>query len=164
MRSIWRSLCAYGGEIGEAIMKERISKIFGKSALATLVAGTALLFVSPVGAMAARGGGGHPGGGGGHAYSGGAARGFSGGGGAYRGASPAYRGGGVYRGGGYYGGGGYYRGGYYGGFGLGFGVPYGYGYGYGPAYNYAPAPCGYRDAYGNWIPTACAVTPYGYGY
>ncbi len=131
-------------------MKNKILAMFRKAALPAMLA---LTLSIPVGAMAARGGGGgghFGGGGGGHAVAG--ARGFSGGGGYYRGG-----GAGVVRGGG-----GYYRGGYYGGgLYLGFGAPY-YGYGYGYGYPAAPAPCGTYDQYGNWIPTACAVPPYGY--
>jgi hypothetical protein len=147
-------------------MKQQISKFFGKAALPTLLTGAVLTLMSPVGAMAARGGGGHFGGGGGGAH-------FSGGGGGARGyAAPrggGYAGGGAYRGGGNYGG---YRGGYYGGyrggiglgFGLGFGVPYGYGYGYGPGYYGAAPGCGFYDAGGYWRPGPCAVPAPGGAY
>jgi hypothetical protein len=119
-------------------MKHRLSKL-----LPAAVVGAALL-IAPLGAMAAERGG--HGGGGGHAFSSG--RSFSGGG------ERGYRGGDHDRDG--------YRGGYYGGYrGSGFGFSVGvpaYGYGYA-----APAPCGYYDAWGRWIPTACSIDPYAAG-
>ena len=122
-----------------------------KTGLMTLIMG-AVLALSPASALAAE----HGSRGGGHA--GGFAR-----GGTYSQQAPArgFSGRGEYRGGGgrYYGG--YYRGGryFYGGPGFSFGF-YGAPY-YGP-YAYGPAPCGYYDQYGNWVPTACAIGPYGY--
>jgi len=92
---------------------------------------TLMILAAPIAAMA-EGRGGHYGG---H-YGGGRveARGYS--------AGPAYRGGGYYRGGAY--------------FGYGYAAPYAYG----PAYSYAPAaPCGYRDRWGYWHPTACYYGP-----
>jgi hypothetical protein len=167
----WSRSCTGQGAVSkETVMKNKISTIIRKSALPSLVLGVCLALASPVGAMAAqRGGGGgggfHGGGGssGGRAFAGGGARGFSGG------AAPrGFVGGGGERG--FVGGGGVARGyvgrpGFYGrpyGWGgggvyLGFGAPY-YGYGYGPGYAYAPG-CGYYDAYGNWIPTACYAPP-----
>jgi hypothetical protein len=127
-------------------MKNRLFGIFGKSTLATLLAGAVLAFSSPVAALA-QGRGGHVGGGG-RSFAG-SARGFSGGGRAvYGGGHYAYGrgyGGGYYRGGGY--GGGVY---------LGFGAPYAYGYGY------APAPCGFHDQAGYWHPAPCSVGGLGY--
>jgi hypothetical protein len=103
-------------------MKNRLFRLFGKSALPTLLAGALLAFSSPVAALAQGrgGGGGHSGG---RSVSG-SARGFSGGGHAYAGGR------------GY--GGGYYGGGVY------------LGLGYGPAYPYAPGPCGFYDQAGYW--------------
>ena len=123
-------------------MKDRI---FGKLRKAALPGILALTLTMTAGAAERGGhsGGGHYGGGTGHSYSA-PARGFSGGG-SYRGGHDFDRGG--YRGG-YYRGGGYYGGGLY----FGYGAPYSYGYAY-PA----PAPCGYYDQFGNWIPTACPV-------
>jgi hypothetical protein len=102
-------------------MKNRLFRLFGKSALPTLLAGVLLAFSSPVAALAqGHGGGGHSGG---RSFSG-SAGGFSGGGRAYVASGRGY-GGGYYRGGGLY---------------LGLGVPYAYG----------PAPCGFYDRAGYW--------------
>jgi hypothetical protein len=127
-------------------MKNKLVRLFGKSALPTLLAGTLLAFSSPVAALAqSRGGGGHSGG---RSFSSGSSRGFSGGG-------RAYTGGRSY-------GGGYYRGGYGygGGLYLGLGAPYAYG----PAYGYAPAPapCGFYDQAGYWHAGPCYAGPAGY--
>jgi hypothetical protein len=130
-------------------MKNKLFRLFGKSALPTLLAGALLAFSSPVSALAQGrgGGGGHSAG---RSVSGGSARGFSGGARAYAG-GPGYSrgyGGGYYRGGGY--GGGLY---------LGLGAPYAYG----PAYGYAPAPCGFYDQAGYWHAGAgCYTGPAGY--
>ncbi len=132
-------------------MKNKVFRIFGKSALPTLLAGVLLAFSSPVAALAqSRGGGGHSGG---RSFSAGSSRGFSGGGRAYAGGGRDYRGG--YGGGYYRGGGGYYGGGLY----LGLGAPYAYG----PAYGYAPAPapCGFYDRAGYWH-AGCYGGPAGY--
>jgi hypothetical protein len=110
-------------------MKNRLFRLFGKSALPTLLAGALLAFSSPVAALAQSRGGGHSGGG--RSFSSGSARGFSGGGRAYAG-GPGY---GRGYGGSYYrGGGGYYSGGLY------------LGLGYAPV----PAPCGFYDRAGYW--------------
>jgi hypothetical protein len=126
-------------------MKNRLFRLFGKSALPTLLAGALLAFSSPVAALAQGHGGGHSAG---RSFSG-SARGFSGGG-------RAYAGGRGYGGGYYRGGGGYYGGGLY----LGLGVPYAYG----PAYGYAPAPapCGFYDQAGYWHAGPCYGGPAGY--
>jgi hypothetical protein len=105
-------------------MKNKLFRLFGKSALPTLLAGAFLAFSSPVAALAQNRGGGHTGG---RSFSG-SARGFSGGGRAYSGGTGYGRG---------YGGG-YYRGG--GGLYLGLG--------YAPV----PAPCGFYDRAGYWHP------------
>ncbi len=77
-------------------MKNKLFRLFGKSALPTLLAGALLAFSSPVAALAqGHGGGGHSGG---RSFSSGSSRGFSGGGRAYTGGR-SY-GGGYYRGGG----------------------------------------------------------------
>jgi hypothetical protein len=128
-------------------MKNKLFRLFGKSALPTLLAGTLLAFSSPVAALAqGHGGGGHSGG---RSFSSGSSRGFSGGG-------RAYTGGRGYGGGYYRGGGGYYGGGLY----LGLGGPYAYGpsYGYAPA----PAPCGFYDQAGYWHAGPCYGGPAGY--
>jgi hypothetical protein len=129
-------------------MKNRLFRLFGKSALPTLLAGVLLAFSSPVAALAqGHGGSGHSGG---RSFSG-SARGFSGGGRAYITGGRGY-GGGYYRGGG-----GYYGGGLY----LGLGVPYAYG----PAYDgYVPAPasCGFYDQAGYWHAGPCYGGPAGY--
>ncbi len=106
-------------------MKNKLFRLFGKSALPTLLAGALLAFSSPVAALAQSrgGGGGHSAG---RSFSGGSARGFSGGGGrAYSTGGRDYDRG--YGGGYYRGGGGYYGGGLY----LGLGAPYAYGPAYG---------------------------------
>jgi hypothetical protein len=129
-------------------MKKTVVNILKGVALPVLAI-SALAILSPVAAVAQRGGG--HGWGGGHA--GVHAQGFSGGG--VRG----YSGGGGYVNRGYSGGGRYYRGGGYLGFGFGYGgypyysSPY-YGYPYAPGYAYGTLPpCvqGY-DNYGNPVP------------
>jgi hypothetical protein len=130
-------------------MRNKLSNVFGKSALPALIAGVVLAFGAPAASLAAEhgGGGGHFRGDGGHGFS----------------ASPrgGFNGGNVYRGGGaehyaYRGGDRDYRGGYYRG---GTGVYLGLGGGYG----YAPGSCGFYDAYGYWHPApGCYNGVYGY--
>lgn len=121
-------------------MKDKIFRTIRKAALPVMLAAALTI---PAGAFAAERG--HFGGGG-HGY----AR-----GGYYGGSHEAVRPGFNYNRG-YYGG--RWGGGWGGGVYLGV-TPY-YGYGYAAP---APAPgCGYYDQYGNWIPTACTVPPYGY--
>jgi hypothetical protein len=125
-------------------MRNKLSNVFGKSALPALIAGVVLAFGAPAAGLAAeRGGGGGHFSGGGHGFSSGSRGGanvYRGGGGA----NYAYRGGGAYRGG-------YYRGGT--------GVYLGIGGGYG----YAPRACGFYDAYGYWHPApGCYNGAYGY--
>jgi hypothetical protein len=137
-------------------MANKVIQFFRRSALTALLA-TALLALSPTGAMAQRGdhrGGGGEGHRGGQSYRGGSyagPRGYNGGGGRYY-SGPAYRGGGSYRGGGYNRGGRYYGGVYI--------APYAYGY-YAPAYPYAAPACGYYDRWGYWrVYPGCYADPY----
>ena len=126
-------------------MKKTLAKMFGKSALAALVAGTFLAVMSPVSALAQSRGGHGGNSSAGRSYSG---QSYS----APRGSSYQHSGSQGYHSGGYSSHG-YYGSGYHGpayGFSLNFGVPYGY-YGY-PAYGYVapppPPPCGYYDQWG----------------
>jgi len=133
-----------------------------KSFLSLLLILAAAIFLTPVSALAQRGGhsGGHGySGGGGHSYS----RGYSGGGRSY--SAPSYRGGGHerYEHGYGYGGYGYrggsYRGGYYAPryyYSPGFSFGFGYGYPYSSC-----VPAGFYDAAGFWHYYAgCAGYPY----